>query len=532
MANSPPPESNPHPPPGRLEQLLAVLVAELDLCAQARWDDPVVFAWRARRCLEVILLGVLTKHAPQHAASLRNPTIDTFVRHEALKRENHGSPIGKDIFNVIDSVHAFGNTAAHYQFEDVDHEENAVVVARGLARVVEWFHRFLNVPMPPETARLLNAMRDSSHRVPSASQRAVEQLRSEALAREAEHARSERALRGERDEARERLTGQERALLDARAQAAELARAHAEARARVDDLEHQLRDGRVQLASATRGRGFAVLAATTVGLLAGATLTSALRGRPTPRIGSPAPDVAEVIPRVETRRGSASTTPLPVVPSDAAQAPADAAMVAPTCPAGFVLYDVREVTLQPWPQGARRWGAAMHPGRSARYALTPFCLQQRAETVGEIRQFRPSLLVTRPGCARLPGGDAQRATCVLHQEAEAYCAERWQGRLPTVLEWEAAARAVERADAAEVQRWRRVGDDTAEGRRALSELEWVADGFPAAPFDLGAPRPGEWMTRAPIPPEPWPGAYPRHSWNRHGEGRDMYIGFRCATAPR
>lgn len=141
MANSPPPESNPPPPTKRLEQLLAALVTELDRCAQVRWDDPVVFAWRARRCLEVILLGVLTKHAPQRAATLRNPTIDTFVRHDTLKRENPSSPIGKDLFNVIDTVHAFGNTAAHYQFEDVNHAENAVVVALGLARVVEWFHR-------------------------------------------------------------------------------------------------------------------------------------------------------------------------------------------------------------------------------------------------------------------------------------------------------------------------------------------------------------------------------------------------------
>ncbi len=539
MTDRTPPEQEPPLPADGLDQLLADLVTELDLCAQARWDNPVVFAWRARRCLEVVLLGILTKHSPQSVASLRNPTVDTYVRHEKLKRETPSSPISKDIFNVVDIVHGFGNTATHYQLEFVDHEENAVDVARGLSRIVAWFYGFLNVPMPHETLRLLDAMRDRSHRVTSASQRAIEELRRETDARKAEYTKWEYTLRQERDEARARLADQERALQETHTQAAALAQARNEAHARIDLLERRLHEAQAPRTSAAPTASGPVsrvvtLAAAVVGLITGIGLALTLRGAPAPLVGTTPPDATGAPPHAEgPRAADATTLPLTIVTLDAAGAQMDAtAAPTPTCPVGFVLYNAREVALQPWPEGARRWGTALHPGRTTHYPVAPFCLEQHAETVGEVRRFRPALLAATSGCVRLSGGEAQRVTCVLHQEAEAYCADRWQGRLPTVAEWEAAARAVEGAAAVEVQRWRRTVGDMADTRRDQSELEWVADGFPAAPFDLGPAHAGEWMTRAPIPPEPWLGAYPRHSWNRHDEGRDMYIGFRCAVAPR
>ncbi|MFO0651485.1 MAG: DUF4145 domain-containing protein [Polyangiales bacterium] len=527
--------------PERFDQLVQQLVSELDLCAQVRWDDSVTFAWRARRCVEVILLAVLAKHSPQSLATLRNPTIDSLVRHDKLKREAPNSPISKDIFNVVDAVQGFGNTAAHYQLETVEHEENAVDVARALTRLVEWFHRSHFGQVPSETQRLLDSIRDRSLRVTNASQRAVESMRKDVEAREAEHARWERTLRHERDQARARLAEVEGALHDARTQLAALEHARSEAHARIDLLERRLSEAPASRAAndASAGRGLwrgAALVSVLVGLVVGAVLFK-LFIADSPRSPRDARDATSATQAQgdagPIERGVTAPSPVAVLAVAPEPVRGDAGIVAQPCPEGFVFYDAREVALQPWPAGARPWGRVRHPGQVSRYPVAPFCLQQRAETIGAVQQFRPALLRPAPGCARLPGGDGQRVTCVLHQEAEDYCASRWRGRLPTVLEWEAATRAVEQHHSAEVQRWRRSTDASqAELSRQQNELEWVADGFPATPFDLGAAQPGVWMARAPIPQVPWEGTFMRQSWNRRAEGRDMYIGFRCAVPPR
>ncbi len=527
--------------PERFEQLVQQLVTELDLCAQVRWDDSVTFAWRARRCVEVILLAVLAKHSPQSLAALRNPTIDSLVRHDKLKREAPNSPISKDIFNVVDAVQGFGNTAAHFQLEAVEHEENAVDVARALARLVEWFHRSHFGQVPSETQRLLDSIRDRSLRVTNASQRAVESMRKDAEARETEHARWERTLRQERDQARARLAEVEDALHDAHTQLAALAQARSEAHARIDILERRLSEASVphSVNEAPAGpaswRG-AALVAVPVGLLVGAGLFTLFVADSRPAASEPreVPTATQAHgDTASTERGTPAPSPLAVLAVAPEPVRTDAGIAAQTCPEGFVLYDTHEVALQPWPARARPWGNVRHPGQVSRYPVAPFCLQQRAETIGAVRHFRPELLRSAPGCARLSGGEGQRVTCVLHQEAEAYCASRWQGRLPTVFEWEAATRSVEQGRSTEVQRWRRSAD-ASQAERSLqpNELEWVADGFPARPFDLGVVQSGVWMTRAPIPQAPWEGTYMRQSWNRHDEGRDMYIGFRCTVPPR
>jgi hypothetical protein len=173
------------------------------------------------------------------------------------------------------------------------------------------------------------------------------------------------------------------------------------------------------------------------------------------------------------------------------------------CPEDFVFVPAQTIRLRPYSNAERPgWPPLTRPPMPVGYGVPAFCIQRR----------------------RVPSSDdsSSARTNLLHLEAVAAC-RALGGLLPTVLQWESVARTPSLQH--EIETWQ-------SARAPSSELEWVADAFPAVVFQRPETPDTVWTTRAPIPPIPYTDDRPRQSWNRHSEGRDLHIGFRCVVPPR
>lgn len=374
---------------------MAALDDELQRCARLRWSDPVAFAWSARRCTEAILMAVLADVAPDALRSVKVTTVDGLLRHEKLKRDAAGSPIPRDIHTVIESLQGFGNTAAHFQVEDVDHARNADDVARSLARVVEWFYKWSQGEAPARARELL-AMMDDRRAPPTRSEYTDQPAQQVALQ---------------------------------------------EALARVDELERALHR---QERERPRWRWLLLTVLGAVGVAV--VLVAAVKGpsRIEPRPGPSAP--------TETDAGEVEAPPVNESRVDAAM-PEDAPPPS-GCPEGFVYVPPTDVMLSPYPLGDRPWGPLVGTGQPVLHVVEGFCLQRAPVTLAELRETGGGLSPT-PGC-RGPNAPSGKVSCVLRAEAVAHCEAKWpdrHGRIPTVEQWETVARAVDAGRAERVEPW-------------------------------------------------------------------------------
>ncbi|MBN8525371.1 MAG: hypothetical protein J0M02_08555, partial [Planctomycetes bacterium] len=229
---------------------------------------------------------------------------------------------------------------------------------------------------------------------------------------------------------------------------------------------------------------------------------------PAPRSSTvrPEPDTVEPGPVAPQPTPVRVEAPTPETPPPEPQTPPTAPTPEPLtgCPEGFVFVPAQTIRLRPYSDADRPgWPRVVGPLRTAMHEVPAFCIQRRRATDR-----------SNPSSAR---------TNLLHRDAVAACsAQGW--RLPTVLEWESLARTPSLQH--EIVTWQSV-------RAPSNELEWVADAFPAVVFQRPeTPGPDACTTRAPIPPVPYTDDRPRQSWNRHSEGRDLHIGYRCVVPPR
>ena len=186
------------------------------------------------------------------------------------------------------------------------------------------------------------------------------------------------------------------------------------------------------------------------------------------------------------------------------------------CPEGMVRVDTRVVRLgQPIPEREGWPPAAVL--ELAPVAVGAFCIDTRERSRRQFWQQADAWAQRDPECPWFePGADQDEpATCVTQREAARYCAETIPGgRLPRIIEWEAA-------------------------RRAASELsltatrEWVEDTFPPAVLnrhDPSAPS-GVGMFRQTLKQRGLdPDGNVLYSWNRQEvDKRWSNLGFRCAA---
>lgn len=412
-------------------EIVKQLDEELSRCAASRWGDPVAFTWRARRCGEAMLLALLTRDTdtrPTHR------DLDAMLKDKRLEAPQ--GPLSRDARNRLEILQRYGNTAAHWQLDAIDHASNAADTAHALVWLVRWFYRDVVKGERPSVAEALRAMEHRPTPAPPAPA--------------------------------------------------------APAPAPPRPLP-------VALAS-----GF-------VGAVLGGLLLWRLT--PVPQASTERPDAALVAPPVALPQPTRVRVEAPVAPPVApepsppetprTQPPPPTPATRTGCPEGYVYVSPLQVTIAPPIFSGRDradWPPLLSRDTSAQRE-EGFCIQAEMEASSDGTRSRP---------ARLS-----------HAEATAACA-RQGGTLPTVWQWESIARQPERLST-RIRPWQ---------GSATGNLEWVADGFPAAFFHRGAPRPGDWHTRGPIPPQPYRAPYPLQSWNHHSEGRDPHIGFRCVVPLR
>ncbi|MEZ4392142.1 MAG: hypothetical protein R3A48_13685 [Polyangiales bacterium] len=198
----------------------------------------------------------------------------------------------------------------------------------------------------------------------------------------------------------------------------------------------------------------------------------------------------------------------------------------PACPGDAVMVPAMRFNLSAPARSDRPQWPAPHGGADQRISVPSFCLRRSVLSLAKARELDPARVDAMRGCR--PSTRADEALgCATHEDARALCAA-WhpRGRLPTSLEWEALAHAVEEQRAQAVDPW----EKTAENER---RLEWVDEAFPAPWMARGPARRGDFVTRGPILPRDrrLGSEYARNSWNHHRSERVPTIYVRCAVTP-
>ena len=172
----------------------------------------------------------------------------------------------------------------------------------------------------------------------------------------------------------------------------------------------------------------------------------------------PAPSISNVVPDAASARVASADASAPL-----------------HCPTGFTMIPRRDFMLV-GPDDRPTW-----PARTStvpqHHNVRAFCLQNERVSASAFRSQADASL--HPSAACPTDGDAGDVHCASYDEARLWCAGFVPGgRLPSVLEWESAARA---GMSSVIHAWQADGPET----------EWVSDTFPSPAFQMGIPDEAE-----------------------------------------
>lgn len=451
------------------------LDALLQQCVQDLPERPDAFLWNCRRCLECIAYAWNTSKNEGF-----QPGNDNKKEESLLDFSRH---LPKELREEWQFVLGKGNLGVHIQSTLTDYEKATRSCPEQLDNLVTWFFEQSGLwdGAPPPTVRIsldslrqghfprrrdheaelreLKEQHDSETRQQHELIASLAQQRdelTESLARAEATSATLRQQAREHEAARDQLIAQERALIEARQRnerlELELRALEREKRERWSRLDPHERAGQASGASSTPTPSpvvqNAVLPASTsprepprrwwlpaaglalaaVAFAARSTLVTAQEPTPTP----PGPvALAEVPPPP-----SASSTPPDPAPS-ASVPPAPHPL---GCPARMVLVPAGTVTLPTPPVG---WHLSTKvPGPTP---VASFCIDSKLFTTkdyeacvkrGECDPLSPRTSAVCPGKSR----NERPLVCTTQTEAEQFCQRARGGRLPTVLERQAAHR--------------------------------------------------------------------------------------------
>jgi len=469
---------------GYTEQLTELV----DACSAALKHDQEFFLWNARRADEVVCLILLTVHERSPVTSDPDgkdglQTLEALYQRvsQARREEDRDPPtspttpgdkktrrpklVGQDFLNLIDQIRKNSNPGVHVRAPHrvkLDHLLDNV--DRALAHLVRWLFR-------ESDARHYLTMND-------VLSLALEELQRGGREGPPPHVHV-KELRAKLEEKKVELATEQ---LQRKALEKELAKAS------------RARGGR--LAAGSVGAVLGVLLATLVfvGLVGFERSGSSTATPPVVAAAAPATQTGEVV----------VAPPAPV-------------QVALSCPEGMVRIEPTRLHIgQPRPSRAG-WPPAS-PAEVKPFEVPAFCIDARAVRWGEI-EGSPADGARNGACARHTTGltESSPAVCVLRDEARSYCQGREHGDLPTLAQWEAVARADNRAA---------VQDDV--------ENEWIQDDFPPSVLNrkLAAGQSiTDGMFRTKLKGSVDPDGNLLWSWNHQKlDSRLGIIGFRCAVS--
>lgn len=470
----------------------------LDECANHLLGRREVFLWNARRVVEAMLLA---RVGADVGKGKEPPGLESLI----ARAKSHGHLRDAAVASAT-AVQQMGNLGAHPQALERVPTEAELDAAR--ANLVIFVRTLWPQPWSPTIEDAIAVLERKRER-PSPSRRSKE-LR-DALEVERDTLRAEGdALRSERDSVRA-----ERDAMRTERDALHIER---------DDLKR----GKAESALQPSGKRYWYLAA---GLGGGALLGAAFlvrREAPASSNEAAVPAIAPEplglsAPPTNSAAGPANAAAVDGGPARSAAAPAPPASTpvlsasiggSGACSAGRILVDEQRFSLgQPHPRPG--WPPAAAGAVQAR--VEAFCVDVRPVSANEflscVSKGRcPEMASTVASCNSK--GDVPM-NCVSSAAAEAYCAFA-EGRLPSLVEWEAEIRAR--------------GTSIAEG----NDSEWTLDPFPAPILRRGTPSecsglPCERMLRGQLLE---PIDNPRFSWNRtRADQPGVDIVFRCASAP-
>jgi hypothetical protein len=487
----------------------------LEWCAEHQQHNPEVFLWNARRALEAICHLLLTVHHDKPSRvdkSGSERSLDSMIKE--LEKAGLVDRVQAPRFEMARS---HTNLGVHIQQPEKENYSAPVrSTAHVLPELLEWLY-FQSAakphlgPYPHELVELIraggrsglppkeaaDAARRAQEKAEEAARRAQEEAEAKTVKIERELKAKERELDEKTEQLNARRTGQwkwiGRMLL--------------------------VGSGTLALGLCTGGAGASLLPDLATAELKD--LLAAPAPPPAPKPATPAPPPAAA-PQVAT---PAVAAPAPATSGASATAPAaappgnlfPAVAPPPTCPTGMLLIPETKGMLLGQPVGGRKnWPPP------ARRAIPPhdvpaFCIDATPRPRANLSRSRYDAARV-DHCERniLPADRPAARTCLTRDEAERICKEDVSGgRLPSVLQWEAAFRAHLPG-------------------LTLPEHEWSGERFPPEVFLRSAPDwdggDGMWVGRIPKGREPErERGNVMLAWNQQPpENRSEERGFRCA----
>jgi len=453
----------------RTERFLSVVEDALRRCAERHETEPDTALWHARCVIEA---GLYAVHAHTNAGKDARPPFDPEKKQSFVDVMVKALPEWRSRQKIAEAIHNACHQGAHVQPAGRVDLGDAIQILRNNMRVfLEWVYKDTGKPFP------------------IAVERSLEQLRGQPPSR----------------------SGPEPVVVP---------------------LDLAERDNELEgLRRSARSLRFALVGSCLFVVLAAFAAVWAWRGRSAAQssvrpatasgvVGA----VADPDASVATAQGADAADVLEVstvmaVAAPAPSSPAPASM--PRCPDGFAPFSEMSFPLRA-PADRPSWGPL---SQVARTASTPaFCLQRGVVSMVDFEKCTTDgpckAPPKRPGCAPPPGA-GRPASCVAWEDAAAYCQWRWPGGgLPTVVQWEGAARTSKALRSLGIQP--AVPD---------ASFEWVADAFPSEVFAVG-PKPSStsgvrMMFQGEVRPHTEDA--PHLSWNQAPNGRPAtVVHFRCA----
>jgi hypothetical protein len=482
----------------RIRHFLDIAANCVDECAEHQAERQDVFLWNARRAAEAVLYALAegTDVGTQlHRQNKdRKPVNLQDIAHQLVEKGR----LHPQVEPFIDVMRSAGNLGAHAQSPEgiVDRQAlNSCAVA--IRQVMRWLYEASDLKRAvPEKVRL--ALEDLDERTPPRKSK-YRQAMNELKDLRERHGR----ITEERDELLSLLK---------RYQQAHQGRGRAGVRITVVVVL-------VLLIGAAAGAGVLFKKEWLNGLLEGGVEQSTSTGAMVPQ--APRAESPVVAPKP-----LAPPSP-PTVASAPALRPAEEppVLVAAACPAGTLEIPETKLALTSGPSPRPKWPK---PEKVPPELPVPrFCIDSGPVLVAEFSaQAGPGLLESwshAPPLSnfKLRGTQKMPMNFVTWQDADSYCRAKG-GRLPTVVEWEAA-----------VRRHPPVELTTRTG-------EWADDAFPTATFGYAArqlnpsqdPARRDGLYRDGLVPRPLPNG-PKLSWNRRraDKGPLPTLSFRCAFTP-
>lgn len=447
----------------------------LEACALYRYDErPERFLLEARRALESAIFAMRERHFGDGAESLD----DLFKK---LQGKRLLDAKRKADFDVIRSR---TNPAAHVPRPDqsVSHEDVERVAAE-LPGVAEWLFGDRSAADYPEAAvaQALKQIAGAEKREPPSAELA--RLR-----------REQEDLQGELDAERQKRGTLREELADAERRASE-------------------RPPPGQAANRWRG----VLVGVLVGAAVGGAAGYQLRGPAT--ASEPANEMlAEAPASVSEQLAGENVVPAsrPTPSAAASDVPEVELQPRPECPAGSTRVAPEPFRLGPPPD--RDWIPAA--ARASDHDVAPFCVANTLVTSGEFDECVNDGACRRQEQCRSPTDPNAPAACVARDEANRYCAWRFESgaSLPSVAQLEALAR----TDSLKHLVPPAPGDGTA-------RFEWVLDPCPSTAFSpRRAERDGAQASLGRLA-DPPADPRPRISWHCPAANGTVLHHFRCVV---